>query len=539
MLKVMIVDNETAIRKGLIHCIRWENLDCIITAQAEDGIDALEQLPSVKPDIVISDIRMPGMDGLELAREIREHYPRIKVIILTGFPDFEYAQQAITYQVVDFVLKPTSVESLTRSIEKAKLYITEERVGQELKQKLANEEEQNLVLQRELLLRDLIRGTKFSQLYLLNRMAQLEIDLTSYYILLLDISSLAEGSILEPDDEKLIMFSGQVQTVISECLNDCTVFFIPWNDQKSYSIVQSIADFPVQERCTEAINILSSLPQFTLSIGISSYCNRPLLMSHAAEEADQAAQFAKFSSDIPVMNIKQIPAIPQLVMERIYSDLHLLKSAIENNNAAVTKDILNQLFRYIRHNKLPIDTVRNICLYIYQFCSSLLFLPDSERHLSENSVSMLKRLIEGTTVDCLEQNMFSFVEQILNQPAGSEEEADNLVQTVKAYIAQHYKGDLSLENLAQQVFITPGYLSRLFKRKVGINLSTYVQNARINEAKILLRITPLKIHEVAERVGIPDPVYFSRTFKKITGVKPKDYRQTEYKDTVLDDDKLS
>ena len=119
MLRVMIVDNEAAIRKGLIHCIHWEELGCQIAAQAEDGVAALEQIASASPDIIIRDIRMPGMDGLELAQAVSERYPHIKVIILTGYPDFSYAQRAIQYHVVDFVLKPTTVENLTHAVEKA------------------------------------------------------------------------------------------------------------------------------------------------------------------------------------------------------------------------------------------------------------------------------------------------------------------------------------------------------------------------------------------------------------------------------------
>lgn len=526
MQKIMIVDNESAIRKGLIHCIHWKDLDCVIAAQAEDGIDALEQILSVQPDIIISDIRMPGMDGLELAHTLHLQYPWIKVIILTGFPDFEYAQRAITYQVVDFVLKPTSVESLTQAVEKAKARIAEERAGQKLKQELESKEEQNLSLQQKILLHDLIRGVDISQIFLSNQMIQLNMDLTNYFVLRLDIAPLEENLLItEAEAEQLSGHLQQAQALLAECLNECNVYFVPRGNQICYAIVNASPAYPVISQCMEAINILNSLPQFLLFIGISQHYNAPLQMQRAAAQADQASQFAKYSPDLPVISIEQLPQVSPLVMQRISSDLRLLKSAIENRTKNSTRDILNRLFTFIRENKLPVDTVRNICLYIHQFCTSLLFLPHTEGYPTEDTgMPILKKLIEDDSVDSMEQDMCCFIEQILNQATASDDQADHLVHSVKSYIAVHYAEDLSLESIADQVHLSPSYLSRLFKKKTAENLSAYIQNIRINEAKTLLRTTTLKTYEVGEHVGIGDPVYFSRIFKKVTGIKPKDYR---------------
>lgn len=525
----MIVDNEASIRKGLIHCIRWASLDCEIAAQAEDGIDALEQIKVIKPDIIISDIRMPGMDGLELAETIHTDYPWIKVIILTGFPDFEYAKRAISYQVVDFVLKPTSVENLTRAIEKAKSHINEERLGRALKMELADKEEENLILQRDLFLRDLLQGVELSHLHIINRMARLGINLTSYYLLRLDIAPLFEdeGTLSELDEEGLSMHLQQAQAILQECLTECTTYFLPYGNQTCYVVAEAHSSYPLTKQCLEAVSILSSMPQFILSIGISSYCDSPLQMSKVAEQARQAAQFARYSPETPVINIDQLPPIPQQVMERVYSDLRHLKSAIENQNRDRSREILAALFSYIREHKLPMDTIHTICLYIHQFSIGLLFMPNADGIMAEDSAPALKEIIKNTSLDSLEQNMLSFIEQILDRTVQTDAEAGQVMHAIKSYIAQNYSGDLSLDTLAGSVYLSPSYLSRLFKRETGENLSAYVQNVRIEEAKMLLRTTTLKTYEVAERVGIPDPVYFSRIFKKITGAKPKDYRRDE------------
>lgn len=523
MLKVMIVDNEAAIRKGLVHCIRWESLDCMVAAQAIDGIDALEQLATVQPDIVISDIRMPGLDGLELARLIAESYPRTKVIILTGFPDFEYAQRAIEYRVVDFVLKPTSVDSLTQALEKAKARIAEERSSQDLERELADQSEQNLLLQRGMLLHDLIHRVELSHLFVLNRMAQLGLDLTSYFVLRLNVAPL-EG---EPPEQNLLPYLRQTQSVLADCLGDYPVHFAPRGDQMCYAVVCAPAETPIASLCNETVSVLDIMPRFVLSIGVSLHSSDPLAMAEATEQADTAAQFAQYAPDQPVLCFDRLPAVPQAANERIFADLRLLKASIENQSRTSALDILQRLFAFLRENKLPVDAVRNVCVYIHQFCINLLFLPNAEGYLSETGLPTLKKLIGGGTAAALEKDMLDFVRQILDRTGGDTADADGIVRTVKAYIAQHFAEELSLESLSGLVYLSPGYLSKLFKREVGENLSTYVQNVRIDEAKALLRTTNLKTYEVAERVGIPDPVYFSRIFKKITGVKPKDFRHEE------------
>lgn len=182
----------------------------------------------------------------------------------------------------------------------------------------------------------------------------------------------------------------------------------------------------------------------------------------------------------------------------------------------------------MRENKLPVDTVRSVCLNIHQFCISLLFQPDAAQHLSASQdLPMLKRLIEGGSLLQLEKDMQEFVCHILAQTGGNADDGADAVHTVQNYVRQHYAEDLSLESLAGIVYLSPAYLSRLFKRETGETLSAYVQNIRIEQAKTLLRTTSLKTYEVAERVGIPDPVYFSRIFKKVTGSKPRDFRRDE------------
>lgn len=520
MLKIMIVDNESVIRKGLANCIRWETLGCTVVSQAVDGIDALHQLPVVQPDIVISDIRMPGIDGLELARRIHENYPHTQVIILTGFPDFEYAQRAIEYRVVDFVLKPSTVENLTRAIEKAKQALARAQSSEELERRLASKSERNLELERGMLLHDLIHCVDLSHLYVLNRMAQLSLDLSDYHMLRLDVAPLeAEEEV--PD---LLPQLQQAQKILSDSLTEFGVYFVPHGSQTCYAVICGADTSALLERCIETVDIIGSFPRFLLFIGISSRYNDPMLMSDAVEQADCASEAARYSAGRAVACYEQIPQIPPQAMKDIFDDLRRLKSAMENQNSSVAQSTLHHLFDFIRSNQFPLQTVRNICAMIYQFCSSQLLLPEDSRSFSPSDFPSWKKLSDSDSNDQLENLMKLYIERILAHSEPQSVDVVGIIRSVQTYIAQHLSEDLSLEQLSGLVHLSPNYLSRLFKRQTGQTISSCIQNVRVEQAKILLSTTTLKTYEIGERVGITDPVYFSRIFKKITGLTPKEYR---------------
>jgi len=521
MLKVMIVDNEEAIRRGLAHCIRWENLGCLMAGQAEDGIDALEQIPIVDPDIIITDIRMPGMDGLELAKYLCRDYPGIKIILLTGFPDFEYAQRAIDYQVVDFVLKPTTVEDLTQALERAKEHIRQEHSSEILIRELEDQSLENQTLQRSLLFHDLINRVTLSNLYVVNRMAQLGLNLTSYYMLRMDI----DAKDLKDEEGAMVLLS-QAQKILADSLSEYNVFFVPQGEQMCYAVVCAPETRLLPEHCEETVSVLSKLLGISVSIGLSRHYTDPFGMADAADEANQAVQFVSYTRDQSVVDFSTMPPVTKDMMDRILTDLNYLQVAFENRSQDGVCAIITSLFDFIRKKRVPVDEVRNICLYIHQFCTSQMLYGEGQWIARRNHFDFPLR-IKNCSVDKMEKMLSDFVTLIMEDAGADDMGGDSIISIVKSHIDQHYREDLSLESLAGMVYLSPSYLSKLFKRKTGKNISAYIQGMRIEAAKALLHTTDLKTYEVAERVGIGDAVYFSRIFKKVTGVKPKDFRRVK------------
>lgn len=522
MLKVMLVDDEVAIRKGLAHGIRWESLGCTVAAQAEDGEDALAQIPETRPDIVISDIRMPGMDGLALAGELHRRWPHIKTILLTGFPDFSYAQQAIACQVVDFVLKPTSVEQLTAAIEKAKSQIQEEQTHQKLRSELASRSEENLSLQQEMLLRDLIHRVRLSTLYVYSRMAQLRMDLRSYYVLSLTVAPL-EGE----ENVNCLPFLRDAQAILRDSIPDHAIWFIAEGDQACYAVLQAPEMQELPALCGETVDAADSIPRYHIVIGVSLHHTDPLTLAGAAEEAEQARQFADYAHpERPAVSYADIPTVDSEAMAEIIQVLQQIRTAVELGRPDAAQKSLQALFRHVHMKKLPAREVRSIYMSVYNFCSTQFLWERNTENLSSN-LPTLQALLQSGSIRELEAYLCDFVDLLYQQRSYRLESPDDLIKAIQRHIQQHYMEELTLEALADKVHLSPSYISKLFKRETGENLSVYIQKVRIRQAKILLSTTDLKTYEVAERVGIPDPVYFSRTFKKITGMKPKDFRHSE------------
>ena len=509
MLEVLLVDNESAILTGLTMAIDWAAQGCHICGTACNGADALEKMAAHQPDIVISDIRMPEMDGLTLASRIRADYPDTQVILLTGFPDFEYAQQAIQYQVADFVLKPTSEEKLIEALKNARSRI-------DLSTRAARADHaatDSLQLRRNLLLQNLLYGSAPSLLYTMTQLKELALNLDSYYILRYGVQP-------EDDESNPLELLEQARALLLAAFPDHPTYAVAQSDRYAYIILCAPASFNPLPACLEAIRQADTSGVYTMTIGISNHQADPSAMQHAAREADNAQQFAEADRQFAVFSFSDLPVPDRAVFERLDELVDRVRTALENNNRAGVAQYYPRLFEEIRREKLSMTAARRMCNFLNTCAQEMLIYTCTDVMLS----STPDPLPADTSLDDLERSLYAVLMRVLDAIDATGADMDSLVREVKNYIDQHYQENLTLEFLADHVHLSSSYLSKLFKKETGQNLSSYIGHVRMERAKTLLRTTNLKTYEIAEAVGISDPVYFSRIFKKATGYKPKDFR---------------
>lgn len=497
---VMLVDNEPVIPRGLLRLIDWQSHGCEVRAVARDGADAIRQIEADPPDIVITDIRMPEVDGLQLCQWVREHHPRIRLILLTGFPDFEYAQQAIQYQVVDFVLKPTTEQALAAAVDKA--------CGQLRK---GEDTDGNLELEQRILLGELLFSHRHSTLYVLNKLHELHMSLNSYYVLSLKIQGSAENAAQQ---------LRQAREFLDDSCCGCRHYYVPSGDDDCYVVLCPARGEGPSDICTQAAEAADRDSDFVLTVGISRRHNDPLQLRQAAREADDARQFASYSAQPSVIRCEDLPQLSEQTARELMEKLRLVESALENRSREATLKNLDDFFLFLSRTAMPYSSMHRAVQLLYSFCVGLL-----ASHTAADGLQTGRYDLRGGTPEALEAEMRAFVQDTLDRISRTPGNIDSIVYGVKQYIDHNYSASLSLDQLAAQVHLSSSYLSKLFKREMGVNLSTYILNTRIERAKFLLRTTDKKAYEIAEAVGIYDPVYFSKIFKKVTGLKPKQYRE--------------
>ena len=528
MYHVMIVDDEPFVTNGLINFIDWKSLSCDILCSAEDGIEAISMIKSKVPDIVITDIKMPGINGIDLSKFIYENYPSIKVIILTGYAEFNYAKDAIKYNVVDFVLKPAFSEKIIEAVNKAKELIIKQA---EVKSKLNKQENQindlNLEI-REKYIYDLINGVIIDNNEIYQKMEQLNIVISNYYVLVFQINK----NTANVKKEELIRFSHSIKDYTSLTFKNYNHYNFFFNRQMLCSIVSFDNDSSLEYiqkiilTCEEMSQFVKTNSQFEISIGISSMHKSIVEVSFAYEEAIKSLSDRFFNdSNISVFSYYTRNQSPlEIHATNLYIDKIMSFVRTGKNLDAISS--MNILLKEKMDSNQSIDHIKSIGMFICYLCSNSL----SNYNLNlldilENKENVYKQIIECKLIPHINKILLKLINSVSACLVSSSKLNNNIIKMAMEYIHEHYNQDITLSSIANYVHLNGSYLSRMFCKATGKTIIEVITGIRIEKAKEILINNEFKISDVASLVGIYDPTYFSQIFKKSTGMTPSEYKR--------------
>ena len=511
MIKIMIVDDEKIVRDGLRTTINWHELGFTIVGEAKNGKEALEKFPELLPDIIITDIAMPYIDGLELITAINRCEHKAEFVILTGYEDFGYAKKAMQYGVTSYLLKPIDNDELTAALKKIDSKIKNKKYIDEVSKSYISLKKSNLLAD---LLETNLKYSSLSGSEKYNFMLPKD----KYFI-----ASLALNCTQEEYDSDLMFMKLWKETEYASSMSGH--YILTHRMQKNIVAMIFINDKYTFEKAITMLNsIIDKFTDGIVTIGLSGIFRTPDIVQRAYIQSQRALEQRavlknrriidyteiSFSNDsVPVLSAKQTAEIIE---------------AVQNADINTASSIINDYFKLIyASNKTSTDVIKSSAL---ELSISLIkaMIPDTDMMeiVFGKQLRPALELQQLNTISEIKEWLLSFISNLTSAPeAYSLSGFSEPVQRAILYIMSNYRQSISSKKIADMLFVSPRYISKHFKEETGKTITEYHAEYRIKKAVELIKNKNVKIYEICDMVGYKDAKHFYQTFKKITGMSPK------------------
>lgn len=531
MYKVLLVDDEILVRDAIGKKIEWNKLGFELVGDCENGRDAAEFVKNNPVDLVLTDICMPHVDGMELSRWLHENYPQIMIIIFSGYSDFEYAKQAIQYKVSEYILKPVTAKELTEVLNRLKIKLDdmrkEERRMDELTKVYHNYTKNEALIIAKTLSR-LVNGTQEIErsLHELEEMG-IRIRGTAFRVVVADIDVYSEWCENRSNGLKKesALMSFVVENISNEIVEEYEAGLV-YRDSDNRVCMLLWTDSPwrfkdiVPKMCREIQEQVSAAMNLSVSIGIGCYVNSLEDLPKSYESAVDVLKY-RYSKGIGVL-IDCEEEIKEGNFLELEPKLREIASALRGGDEAGLMAVMDGIEswiieRYVSRNKA--SSYLNQVLHTIH--KSVL---ETDEHFELNE-ALLSQAAEAQGIWPAMKLTREYAQKgIMAVNASGQTSAERQANLAMDYMQKNY-GDceLGLNQICEYLNISTSRFSSIFKEATGKTFIEVLTNIRMEKAKYLLRQTSLKNYEIAEKVGFSDPHYFSIAFKKITGMTPKEY----------------
>lgn len=519
MYKIMLAEDEALVRENMIQNIDWEQYGFRMACACENGQEAIDQLPAVLPNVVITDICMPLVDGLELARHIQTHYPSIFVVILTGYNEFDYAQRAVRLHVHDFVLKPVVPSEFCAMLSRLAAELDERSSRRDDMRNLYNRAQQAEGALRNMLFRRLLREQPpAAQLREDAARAGLAFDCEAYGVLAADAADAASS----PSARAALQLLDAAQATAVKYPH-CVSALI--DDRYAVLLLGGRTQAEIAERTLDAGNMLLSAAlrvcRPPVQIGVGGCCADPSGLHRCAVEAFHALGYGFSLERSLVVDQRAATAERKITAADPLPSERAILQAVQARGFPKAQELLAGLFGEMRRRGLH----RDVCIPVLQHLRfSLYDLVAPELRDAAPSLPETEAWFRSTEIERLFSQLVAFIAQ--SSLPEQEDPAERCVHDAEKYIHAHYNDmEFSLAELLASLNVSKSYFSSAFKARTGRTFVEYLTAVRMDRAKFLLSSTSLCTYEIAEQTGFSDPHYFSVTFKRCVGLTPRDYRE--------------
>ncbi len=527
MYKLLIVDDEPLVQIGIKSMLDWSSLDISIIGCAGNGAEAFEIIQNQRPDIVLTDIKMPMMSGMELLKLCRETDPHLPVFIfMTSYDEFSLVKEAIKYEALDYLVKleidhDVLSDVLLRAIKKIQQY------GNKPQSHSNNSIQVFYEKFMIRLLNNLFDTT--DQFDIQARELQLKFEADNYTVVLCSLVDETERSMTK--DQQLNLYFSAVQMVLNSTKKQLDCYPVSLDPKRFCLIVK--ANKPSDSATPDIVSALETsfdivYRYFNIHIyaGIGRSCNDPILVCESYQDARQV--LSQCTREQPILSYQELVDEEQIIKQRTFNlgvfrnDIRLAFESFDADSFETTLNAIIDLFSdhpsvYLQ----AMDAASNI-LYL-----TLTLLPNSRETLDTlfaDENDGYRCLYTKTRTDGIIVWLKTFRDGITHLLKSQHKTYKNhMIKSIQDYIDDHITDKLTLNDIASLFAISPNYLSILFKKTTAIGFNEYITSKKIALAKLRLAETDQKIYEIAEDLGFESAFYFSKVFKKIEGIPPKEY----------------
>lgn len=535
-IKVFLVEDEMVIRRGIKNSIDWEKEGYIFCGEASDGELAYPMIIKEKPDILITDIRMPFMDGLELCKLVKKELPNIKILILSGYDEFDYAKEAIRLGVTEYLLKPISSGKLLEALNGVSESIRREKEDKDLVRKSMEEMRENTEHEKQKFFEQMIAGN-LSMADALETGKKYEMNLSAgmYNLLLFRFT-------LGKENRKSGELLGEAEYAIEKLTERLEYVFEFQRGVEGWAfLLMADNEEQMSERVKELSKDLEEIMKNYSTIAYFGGIGQPVARLRELEESFREAEralAARFTMElnriISVEDIRMAQNVDTLDDIEItsFGEIEKTRTMLEKflNNGA--EDEIDE-FVDVYINELPEENLKSVlmCQYIIMdayivmmsFCEKIEGIEGEMQAQSEELKNSMK------TIQTLEE-IKNYIRMLLKKIIGvrdtiSGRRYSDIIEIAKDQIRKTYMSDeISLNTIAAEVGMSPSYFSSIFSKEMGKTFVEYLTEIRMDRAKELLMCSSMKTSEIGYEVGYKDPHYFSYIFKKTQNCTPKEFR---------------
>jgi len=518
-MRIMIVDDEPLICQRLARLPEWEQFGCSIVGEAGNGLEALQLARECKPDLIITDVRMPLMDGMQLAEEIRALYPRTHIIFISAFHDFVYAKQAIKLGALDFITKPINPAELFEAVE--------------LVMEGASHANVNERMQQEKLVRSILANEREAA-DIEKQPEWMEVASKKAIMLSIEIDNIElTGDAGDPHAlfilrETISHLMGSYPYPYWICLNRRGVYVIIFQpDERIWDMKTDSMQI-----ARDIFSRIHSTLEHSISIGISRTLPSVKHLREGLEQIQECLDYRMLLGKGSIISADALSLFRDQSGRK--NDIHLtnLEELLRSGSIAQISPFLRQVYRDMLATGFVKSQVQQYTIELINRAEHIMEeyrLSNSREERKETERHILSYDILSDLLKFLESELVKKASQIV---AFNKESTHSIIRSVEQFLENHYQEEITLVSLSKALHINHSYLCRLIKKETGINFRDMLWQIRIDKAKQLLTLSTMKTTDIAYEVGFKGETHFDQLFKRLVGLSQKNYREAHARPSV-------